>query len=470
MSLRLRLALWYGGMTGVVVVFVCLYSYAVHSRAHYDEMDRMLHSAAAHVAEELQDAAPPDFPAVLSASRHLNIGFRLFDGEGRVALQTPDARSLPGFDPNAVLRDRRGRPYPSMAALAPALHHVDSAGGVFGLIRDERGHRWRVFLARIGRGEPWLAAVQPLAPLDESVRRFGQLMALMALIGAMLTFAVGWLLAGRALHPVTVLTDEARTIAQSQAFARRVPVEHPRDELGRLATTFNEMLESLETAYAAQQRFVSDASHELRAPLTVIQANLELLRRAAALAPMEREQALAEAHVESERLARLVADLLALARADAGLQLRREPVELDRVLMDVVGQARHLTRGQRLEVGELEPVQVMGDTDRLKQLVLILVDTAIKYTPATGRVALSLRRDGSTARLTVRDTGIGIAPEALPHVFERFYRADSARSRGAGGTGLGLSIARWIAMQHGGTIELESVPGRGTTALVTFPA
>jgi two-component system OmpR family sensor kinase len=469
-SLRLRLALWYGGMTGVVVVLVCLYSYAVHSRAHYDEMDRMLHSAAAHVAGELQDAAPPDFPAVFNASRHLSIGLRLFDGEGHLVLQTPNARSLPEFEPNAVLRDRRARPYPSVAALAPALHQVDSAGGVFGLIRDERGHRWRVFLARIGGGERWLAAVQPLAALDASVRRFGQLMALMALIGAILTFAVGWLLAGRALHPVTVLTDEARTIAQSQAFTRRVPVEHPRDELGRLATTFNEMLESLETAYAAQQRFVSDASHELRAPLTVLQANLELLRRAPGLAPPERDQALAEAHVESERLARLVADLLALARADAGLQLRREPVELDRVLMDVLGHARHLAHGQRLEVGELEPIEVMGDADRLKQLILILVDNAIKYTPGAGRVALSLRRDVSTACLTVRDTGIGIAAEALPHVFERFYRADPARSRDPGGTGLGLSIARWIATQHGGTIEIESVPARGTTVVVVLPA
>ncbi len=471
MSLRLRLALWYGGMTGVAVVLVCLYSYAVHSRAHYDELDRMLHSSAAHVAEELQGTAPLAFPGVLSASLHLGIALRLFDAEGRLVLQTANAASLPEFDPHGGRVDFRDRPYPRVAVLAPALHRVDSAGGVFGLMRDERGRRWRVFLARVGGGgAQTLAAVQPLAALDASVRRFGHLMAVMALIGAVLTFAVGWLLASRALHPVTVLTDEARTIAQSQAFARRVPVEHPRDELGRLAVTFNEMLESLERAYAAQQRFVSDASHELRAPLTVLQANLELLRRARDLPPPEREQALADAHVEAERLGRLVADLLALARADAGLQLRHELVELDRVLMDVLGEARHLARGQRLEVGELEPVHVVGDADRLKQLVLILVDNAIKYTPAPGRVVLSLRRDGPTVRLTVRDTGVGIAAEALPHVFERFYRADPARSRDPGGTGLGLPIGRWIAMQHGGTIELESVPGRGTTALVTLPA
>ena len=469
MSLRVRLALAYGGTTGVAVILVCLYAYAVHSRAHYDELDRALHRSAAHVAGELEDAGPSGVSAVLDASRHLGTALRVFDGGGRIALQTADAAPVPQFDPRAVLAARPAPPYPRVANLAPALHDVDSAGGRFGLVRDEHGRRWRVFLAGVHGGEGWLAAVQPLDGLDESVRRFGHLMTAMALIGAVLSFGVGWLLASSSFRSVAVLTDEARAIARSQAFARRVPVEHPRDELGRLAATFNEMLDSLERAYAAQQRFVADASHELRAPMTVLQANLELLRRARDLGAAEREQTLADANIEAERLARLVADLLALARADAGLQLRREPVELDRVLMDVLGQARHLTRGQRLEVGELEPMQVVGDADRLKQLVLILVDNAIKYTPPPGRVVLSLRRIGPAARLTVRDSGIGVAAGALPHVFERFYRADPARSRDPGGTGLGLPIARWIALRHGGTVELESRPGRGTTAIVTLP-
>lgn len=470
MTLRLRLALWYGGMTGAVVILVCLYSYAVHSRAHYDELDRMLHRSAEHVAEELAVVAPGEYGEVLSASQYLGTATRLFDAGGSLTLASPNAASLPPIGPRELATaGSSARPYPGIARLAPSLHENDSMTGVFGLLVDGRGDRWRVFVDGAGRGGPILAAFQPLAGIDESVRRFGQLMVVMAVIGSVLTFFAGWLVAGQALRPVALLTNAARTISRSREFARRVPVVHPRDELGRLATTFNEMLVSLETAYAAQQRFAADASHELRAPLTVLQANLELLGRKPPLAAEERDSALSEATAEAERLARLVADLLALARADAGQQIRRESVELDRVLMDVLGQARHLARGQRLEVGELEPVRVMGDADRLKQLLVILVDNAIKYTRPPGKVVLELKRVGDGARVTIRDTGVGIPAEALPHVFERFYRADPARSRDPGGTGLGLPIASWIAVQHGGTIELESTLGKGTTVIVTLP-
>jgi two-component system OmpR family sensor kinase len=215
---------------------------------------------------------------------------------------------------------------------------------------------------------------------------------------------------------------------------------------------------------------VADASHELRAPLTSIQGNLEILERQANLPGEERMEAIGEASREAHRLARLVADLLALARADAGVPLRQEPVEMDRVLMDSVAEARHLTHGQRLEVEHLEPAVVAGDPDRLKQLVLILLDNAIKYTPPDGRVTVRLQQNGTGIEVSVRDTGIGIPREDLPRVFDRFYRADPARSRDPGGTGLGLSIARWIAEQHGGAISLDSHPGKGTTAIVRLPA
>ena len=164
-------------------------------------------------------------------------------------------------------------------------------------------------------------------------------------------------------------------------------------------------------------------------------------------------------------MTRLVADLLVLARADAGVPLRRAAVELDRVLLEVMGEARHLVRGHRLEVEALEPTTVTGDRDRLKQLILILVDNAIRYTPPGGRITLSLSRSGATAELRVRDTGEGISAEDLPRVFDRFFRADRARSRDPGGTGLGLSIAQWIAREHRGTIELSSVRGASTTAV-----
>ena len=189
-----------------------------------------------------------------------------------------------------------------------------------------------------------------------------------------------------------LLARAAHSITQSRNFALRVPEDGRRDELGRLASTFNEMLGSLEEAYRAQQRFVADASHELRAPLTVLQANLELVQRRPELSREEQEESISEALRETRRLSTLVADLLALARADAGVSLRMEKVELDRVLLESTGEVRRIARGRKLEVGELQPAVVLGDADRLKQLVLILLDNALKYTPADGRVTVELRR------------------------------------------------------------------------------
>jgi len=229
------------------------------------------------------------------------------------------------------------------------------------------------------------------------------------------------------------------------------------------------MLASLETAYSTQQRFVADASHELRAPLTAIQGNLELLRRQRTMSDADREEALTELGRESARLSRLVADLLTLARADAGIALRRCPLDLDTLVLDAFREARHLSRGQALKLDPFESARVEGDEDRLKQLLLILLDNALKYTPSDGQVTLGLCRRGTYVEVRVRDTGVGIAPEDLPHVFERFYRADPARNRDLGGTGLGLPIARWIAEQHEGEVRLESQPEQGTTAIVRLP-
>jgi signal transduction histidine kinase len=183
----------------------------------------------------------------------------------------------------------------------------------------------------------------------------------------------------------------------------------------------------------------------------------------------EREEALAEVTREANRLSRLVADLLALARADAGVPLSHRQLDLDEVVLDAYREARRLSKGQALTLEPFETTQVIGDEDRLKQLVLILLDNALKYTPANGHVTLGLQREASGSKITVRDTGVGIPPEDLPHVFERFYRADPARGRDPGGTGLGLPIARWIVEQHGGKITLESQPGQGTLATVNLP-
>ena len=221
----------------------------------------------------------------------------------------------------------------------------------------------------------------------------------------------------------------------------------------------------------AQKRFVGDAAHELRAPLTSIQGNLGLLKRFENMELTERRAAVEDAYIEASRLGRLVTDMLALARGDSGEALRRAPLHFDELLSESLRQAQHLTTQHRLELEEFTPCVIEGDRDRLKQLALILLENALKYTPPDGLVRVSLQCDPDWSTLKVVDSGVGIAANDLPHVFERFYRADKGRARGTdpGGTGLGLPIAQWIVAQHGGEIKLESTPGVGTTAIVRLP-
>jgi signal transduction histidine kinase len=370
--------------------------------------------------------------------------------------------------PRDVLEHPSGPPYDVLVGLAPSFMPGDAGRGTLGLSTGPDGTRWRLYAIPLRNGRMLLAAM-PLDRVDASVDWFRRMVPILALLGAGVTLAAGVLLAGRALWPVSALTASAEAIARERDFQHRVPEPSRQDELGRLARTFNAMLASLQQAYQAQKQFVSDASHELRAPLTAIQGNLELVERHPDMPAEDRQEAMGEASREARRLTQLVADLLALARADAGVPLRHERVELDRVVLDALSQARRLAHGQRLEVDALEPAQVDGDPDRLKQLTLILLDNALKYTPREGSISVGLRRNGMTVALEVHDTGIGISQEDLPRVFERFYRADPARRRDEGGTGLGLSIARWIAEQHGADIKLSSEPGRGTRVLVSLP-
>lgn len=465
MTLRLRLAVWYSGVTGIIVLLVGLLGYSAYSRAQYDAMDRALAGAVEHVAAT-QSTSLHDVTAMLQAPILPNMVVQVYNLEGEVLAASPNAGAAPEVDPRSLLEQPSG---PAFRSFAFPFAIVDPGDGVFGLFSNATGGRWRYYLLPSEEEQQLVVAAAPLAAIDASVQTFRQLVPLLALLAAAFTLLIGRWVAGQALHPVAVLTETARTIAHSQALDRRVPVHSRTDELGWLAVTFNEMLSSLEQVAQAQQRFVSDASHELRAPLTAIQGNLELIERLPNMPPAERQEATREASREARRLAQLVADLLALARADAGVPVRHEPVELDRVLLDTMNQARHLARGQTLQVGEFEPVSILGDEDRLKQLLLILLDNALRYTPADGQVTLALKREGPVAKISVCDTGVGIPAQALPNVFERFYRADPARQRNPGGTGLGLSIARWIAEQHGGEIALESEAGRGTTATVRFP-
>jgi signal transduction histidine kinase len=247
---------------------------------------------------------------------------------------------------------------------------------------------------------------------------------------------------------MTAAASEIATAERTAAsLATRLEVPPSEDELARLAVTFNAMLDRLQGAFETQRRFIADASHELRTPLTAIRGHVEVLIRQSSKAGGERLSpetldALEDVRRESERMGRLIGDLLLLARsdaADAAGPLAAEPVPLDQVAHEAVRTARGLAAGQYLEVFAPRPVLVRGDADRLRQLLLALLDNALRHTPSDGRIVVELGVEADReAVLRVRDSGEGIAPEDLPHVFERFYRADGARARATGGTGLGL--------------------------------
>jgi len=469
MSLRLRLGLWYGGLTGVIVLLVCFVVYTGHTRAHYDDLDRVLVGAAQHVAEESATLSPGQEAQALAAPVAPQVVIGIYNAVGQPIATTPDVNGILAVDPRPLVTQPSQAPFSIFVRLAPPLIAVDADGGVFGVVRNAGSSRWRVYALSIERTGGYVVAAAPLESIDTSVAWLRRLVITLAILSAVLTFFTWWLLARRALRPVAILTNTAREIAFSRNFDQRVSVTADHDELAELARTFNEMLTSLDLAYQAQQRFVSDASHELRAPLTVIQANLELLEDQPAMPPDERREVVGQASNEARRLTALVASLLALARADAGIPLRHDRVELDRVLLEALREARHLAHGQRLAIRELEPTIVAGDADRLKQLMLILLDNAVKYTPPDGEITAAIVLQDSTVELSVRDTGVGIPPDDLPHVFERFYRADPGRARDPGGTGLGLSIAQWIVEQHEGSISIDSAPGTGTTITVRLP-
>jgi len=344
--------------------------------------------------------------------------------------------------------------------------------GAFATTRDEAtGTRLRLYAlpagpdGRAGYALAWASLEQ----LDESTR-FLRLMVIGVVVGGTAVAAAGsFAVTGRALRPVAIMTQTARAIAVSRGFARRLEEPERSDELGRLARTFNEMLGSLEEAYRLQQRFVADAAHELRAPLTAILGNLDLLSRTQEMPAEERAEALAYADAEARRLSRIVGELLTLARADAGQGLERRPVELDRVLLDALSEVRPLAEGRQLRLERFEPALVKGSADWLKQLVVNLLDNALKYTPRHSLITVELSCSADEATLAVRDAGIGISAEDLPHVFERFYRADPARSRDPGGTGLGLAIVKWLVDQHEGDISIDSAVGSGTAVTVRLP-
>jgi signal transduction histidine kinase len=323
---------------------------------------------------------------------------------------------------------------------------------------------------RVDRGdEQELLGHLQVGRVIEDYDTFNRLLVIAVFIGlASLTasmFTVTWM-APKLFRPLETIAAHARQISRADDLSRRLPDTGRQDEIGDLTMALNQTLERLEMLFRTQQRFLADVSHELRTPLTTVRGNVDLMRRMG----VADDSFLDDIQAELERMTRLVNDLLLLARADVGgLPIARKPVALDTLLLDVFRQLSMLDRGVDIVLEEVDQVSVLGDADRLKQLILNLADNAVKYTVDGGAVRLGLSKTSSEAHIMISDTGIGIPESDLPHIFDRFYRVDKARTRSHGGSGLGLSIVKWIVDVHGGTIEVESEVGKGTTFYVTLP-
>ena len=458
-SIRARLTVWFAAMLGAILIVLSGATWWALRDSVHDTIDDNLASRVDAVARFLNEPGTSEsFEELREDLREyvlLDPGWNLFrirDAQG-VQLFRSEA-----FDVQAI-------------AAIPATPQAPSRA-----YQDlvMRGQPVRLLTSRATvRGQPFIVEVAwPVGEWREVMDQFGWAVLLIVPFGILAAAAGGYWISRRALAPVDRLTTTARAITASQ-LSRRIDVPATGDELQRLSETLNEMLARLEMAFAETTRFTADASHELRTPVSIIRTSAEVALRRPRSADAYR-QALETILREAERTSALVQDLLVLTRADAGVDgLQRAPVDLGslveglRTSMVARGDGRGID--VRVEVPGT-PVVIEGDAAALGRLVLILVDNAVTYTPAPGLVRVWLRADIDAVVLGVDDTGMGIAGEDLPRVFDRFYRADKARSRESGGAGLGLSIAKWIVDRHAGRITVESEAGKGCRVRVEIPA
>jgi signal transduction histidine kinase len=311
---------------------------------------------------------------------------------------------------------------------------------------------------------------QSLASVNQTLGSFAVFL-VVSFVGAVLLVVVSGIWLGRAaIGPINEISQSVQEIGGAD-LAKRLNWQGRRDELGRLAAQFDEMLGRLEAAFARERRFISDASHELKTPLTVINANAQMLERWGDRDEAVRREALEAIRHESAQMARVINAMLTLAKTDTGTSLAVEPLNLRSIVSEVANtlRPRATEKGLTLETRCDSDAYVLGEPGLIRQLVLNLTENAIKFTQAGG-VTISMGAENSHAHLDVADTGPGIPADALPHVFERFYRADPAHSRVVEGTGLGLAVVSSIVRAHGGEISVKSPAGGGTTVCVTLPA
>ena len=472
-SLRARLTLWYTLVLGAPFVAFAAASFLVLDRALIHRSDAFLDETLGAFTTELGSEQQEEHttPAAIAASLHdvqfTNVRLAVFDSLGRL-VAAGNVDSSAGYalvhpvDLARVGTELRGR--------------VDGSRSVFTLGAGERGYRIAAEPVMIFGRRHLVAAAYPLHHDKETMEAVAT--AYVIAIPLLLLFAAwgGYFLAAQSLSPVAAMSARAAEISSTN-LNERLPVGQRRDELSALAEVVNGLLERLERAFAQQRRFMADASHELRTPVAVLRTEAEVTLSRATRTEAEYRDSVAVMRDSAQRLGRIVDDLFLLARADAGhVPLRRESLYLEDVVDQAARAVRTLAneRGVRIALLPLNDSPFDGDADLLGRVLLNLLDNAIKHSPSGGTVTLALTRTLHEYHITVTDEGPGIPLDAQSHVFDRFFRADKARSRERGdataGAGLGLAIGRWIAEAHGGRLELVRSDTNGSEFLLALPA
>ena len=455
MSLRLRLTLLYTTLLGGILLLFGALVYWLVSLVLVGQIDNTLTQQAAVLTGGLLrvDASNRFDPRVLAEYQPAdsNLIYQVWGSDRRLQLERPRGWQEP--------LDEAG-----LRTTTPVFNSTRS--------RDVHLRVLSVPLVSPRGPAGVLQVALNLSLLDATQRTLSTVLVVLAVILMAVAAIAGWLVTGRALAPLASATQIATNITRADDLSRRIPLAGSEsEEVSALINAFNDTLGRLEGLFTSQRRFLADVSHELRTPLTVIKGEVALIRRFGQID----EESLSNVEAEVDRLTRLVGDLLLLAQAEAGrLPMQMKPVELDSVLLEVFQQMRTLAADKsEIRIEEIDQIQVSGDRDRLKQVLVNLIGNAVQYTPAGGRVTLALRRSGDQAQLVIQDTGPGIPEADLPHIFERFYRGERSRKRASGGQtsgfGLGLSIAYWIVHNHGGAIDAVSKEGHGTTFTIWLP-